>query len=254
MRGVYRIANRAIEIISVYPEVHAQCGAYRCGDMPEFTVQTKRGDIDFEREKSAREAALEGRAPYDCPPPMLESLAVYRKIAEAMPALDTFLFHSSAVAVDGRAYLFAAKSGTGKSTHTRLWRALLGDRARMVNDDKPLIRVDEGRAVVFGTPWNGKERLGENIAAPVEAICLLRRGARNRIRTLSPDEAYARLMQQIYRPMNAGAMQKTLDLLDGLCAAVRLYELECNMDIEAARVAWNAMGPKGACEEGSTGK
>lgn len=82
---------------------------------------------------------------------MLEETAVYRKIADKMVDYDTFVFHGSVIAVEGQAYLFTAKSGTGKSTHTRLWREMLGDKAVMVNDDKPMLRVTESgvTAVMF---------------------------------------------------------------------------------------------------------
>ena len=138
----------------------------------------------------------------------IETLAVYRKIAEQMPTYDTVLFHSSAVAVDGAAYLFAAKSGTGKSTHARLWRELLGDRAIMINDDKPLLRITDAGATVFGTPWNGKHRLGTNGSAPVRAICVLERGVQNNIERIGPKEAYPIL---------------------------------CNMEPEAARLSYETM-------------
>ena len=85
------------------------------------------------------------------PDDYLETLAVCRKIAERMPEYDTFLFHGSCIAVDGVGYLFTAKSGTGKSTHTRLWRELLDNRATMVNDDKPLIRIADDGLVIYGT-------------------------------------------------------------------------------------------------------
>ena len=126
----------------------------------------------------------------------IESIMVYRKIAEVMPAYDTFLFHGSAIAVDGLAYLFTAKSGTGKSTHTYLWREMLGTRAIMVNDDKPLIRITGDKATIYGTPWQGKENIGNNISVPLKAVCLLERAERNHIRAITKGEAYAMLLQQ----------------------------------------------------------
>ena len=103
----------------------------------------------------------------------LETLAVYRKIAEKMIDYDTILFHGSVIAVDGIGYLFTAKSGTGKSTHTRLWRELFGERAVMVNDDKPLIKVSENGIIVYGTPWDGKHRLSTNTFVPLKGICFM---------------------------------------------------------------------------------
>ena len=158
-----------------------------------------------------------------------------------MPFRDTFLFHGSAVAVDGAAYLFTARSGTGKSTHTRLWREMLGDRAVMVNDDKPLIRLTEDGAVVYGTPWNGKHRLGTNISVPLKAVCILERAKQNTIRAITREEAFPMLIQQSYRPLDPAALAKTLSLVDRLSRTVSLYRLGCNMDPEAAELSYNIM-------------
>ena len=174
-----------------------------------------------------------------------KGIAVYRKIAEQMPSFDTVLMHGSCVAVDGEGYLFSAKSGTGKSTHTRLWREVFGDRAVMINDDKPLIRIADGGAVIYGTPWNGKHHLGTNCGVPLRAICLLERAEQNCIRRITAAEAYPYLVQQIYRPADAAAMRKTVQLIDRLSGSVALWRLGCNMDPEAARVAYQAMkGPR----------
>ena len=142
--------------------------------------------------------------------------------------------------MDGYGYLFTAKSGTGKSTHTRLWREYLGDRAVMVNDDKPLIRVGE-QVTVFGTPYNGKHRLGENIAVPLRAVCILTRDTENHIERITKADAYAMLVQQVYRPQDAAQMAKTLQLVDRMAEQTALYRLGCNMDISAARVAYEGM-------------
>ena len=111
----------------------------------------------------------------------------------------------------------------------------------MINDDKPLVRVGPEGAVIFGTPWNGKHRLGENISAPLKGICFLQRGERNAIAPVSAAEAYPLLLRQVYRPRDAAALDQTLRLLDALCRAVDFYRLSCNMDLDAARVSSQAM-------------
>ena len=241
MRGKYKIAGKVIEIISLHREVHDYCHGYSFDGVADFTVETSQADIDDERERNFRAAELEGRRPYDAADSYLEELAVYRKISERMIDYDTFLFHGSCVAVDGLGYLFTAKSGIGKSTHTRLWREYLGDRAVMVNDDKPLIRADGKSITVFGTPYNGKHRLGENISVPLKAVCILERSKENHIEKISRGQAYAMLVQQTYRPADPLLMKKTLTLIDRLAGGVKLYKLSCNMDIEAAKVAYEGM-------------
>ena len=244
MTDTYRLAGRNITISTRYDEVHRLCADYRIDDTAaDFSVATDENDIAYERSRSAGEAELEGRpAPMD-PPAYLESLAVYRKIAEHMPDYDTFLMHGSCVAVDGVAYLFTAKSGTGKSTHTRLWRELLGDRAFMVNDDKPLICVGAGDATAYGTPWDGKHRLSRNVAVPLRAICVLTRSDRNWIEPIPGPEAYPILLQQIFRPRDPASLRKTLSLIDRLTNVVSFWRLGCRPDPDAARVAWQAMRP-----------
>ena len=235
MTDTYRMAGRVIRITSLFDKVHDYCRDYRCvGAEPDITVTIGREDIEYERSRSTISTET-SRDPY------FEELAVYRKIAAEMLRFDTFLFHGSCIAVDGEAYLFTAPSGTGKSTHTRLWRQLLGERAVMVNDDKPLITVTDSDVIIHGTPYNGKHRLGSNISVPLKAVCLLGRSDVNSISPITPAEAYPTLVQQAYRPADALSVAKTLAMLDKLTERVKLYRLGCNMDIGAARVAYEGM-------------
>ncbi len=243
------LAERRIRVLALYPETKEFCKDYVAEEgmgettdgMPDLTVTITPEDIQYEQEKSAREDEVEGIPVRHFSEPYLETLAVYRKIAEQMPFFDTILFHGSAIAVDGEVYLFTAKSGTGKSTHTRFWRNYFGERAVMVNDDKPLIRVTREGVTVYGTPWNGKHRLGNNLAAPLKAVCLLERARENHIETVPDRELYPRLLQQTYRPANPAAMVETLQLLDRLTGQAELYHLGCNLSPEAAKVAYEGM-------------
>ena len=235
----YSFAGCPVRLCTLYPDIHACCMDYRTTDVPRFTVRTTAEDIAFEREKSVREDVLQGIPRRQFSDSYLETLAVYRGIAEKMPFYDRFLFHGSAISVDGTGYLFTAKSGTGKSTHARLWRELLGERAVMVNDDKPLLQVTDRGAVVYGTPWDGKHRLSSNISAPLRAICILERAPVNRIREISKSEALPTLIQQAYRPKNPAALAQTLALLDRL--NVRFYRLSCNMEPEAAELSYHTL-------------
>lgn len=241
MTGLYRIAGKNIRIDSLYEAVHEYCRDYRAEGAADFVVRISPADLAYEQERSDREAKAEGRDPAAWSPDYLEELAVYRGIAERMPAYDTFLFHGSCVAVDGAGYLFTAKSGTGKSTHVRLWREMLGSRAVMVNDDKPLIRLSDSGAFVCGTPWDGKHRLSSNLCVPLKAVCLLERAEENRIERVPAREAYPLLIQQAYRPRDPDALARTMDLIDRLVRSVSLYRLRCNMDPAAAECSYNAM-------------
>ena len=237
----YKIANKVVEVTSIHAEVHKYCADYLTDDQADYSVTTTQADIDFEREKSAREDEIEGIPIRHFSDSYLEELAVYRKIAEQMISYDTILFHGSVVAVDGVGYLFTAKSGTGKSTHTRLWREYFGDRAVMVNDDKPLLKITDSGVIAYGTPYNGKHRLGTNTSVPLKAICILTRSADNHIEAITREQAYTILLQQVYRPADMLKMTKTLELVDRLADSVKLYKLDCNMDISAAKIAYEGM-------------
>ena len=236
----YKIADKVVEVTSIHAEVHEYCSDYLTDEPVDYSVTTTQADIDFERQKSAREDEIEGIPTRQFTDSYLEELAVYRKIAEKMIEYDTVLFHGSVIAVDGIGYLFTAKSGTGKSTHTRLWREFFGERAVMVNDDKPLLHIAD-TVTAYGTPYNGKHRLGTNTSVPLNAICILNRSADNHIEPITRKQAYTMLLQQVYRPADMLKMAKTLALVDRIADSVKLYRLGCNMDISAAKIAYEGM-------------
>lgn len=240
------IAGRKVGVTACHEQVQEYCRDYLCDGEPDFIVTTAQADIDREREISCREAELEGISLPNYSNGYLEITAVQRKIAERLLEFDTILFHGSVIGVDGQCYLFTAKSGTGKSTHTRLWREMLGERAVMVNDDKPFLHIQDGVVTAYGTPWNGKHRLGENISVPLKAICILERGAENRIEAISSREALAMILQQTYRPRDPRRLGKYLELLDGLTDSVTFYHLRCNVDPQAAVVSYEAMSGRKA--------
>lgn len=236
-----RVAGHTVAVRAMFDSTKEFCRDYLCEGAADFAVATTMEDIAFEREKSAREDALEGLPARNYSDRYLETISVQRKIVEELFDYDILLFHGSVVAVDGQGYLFTAKSGTGKSTHTRLWREVFGERAVMVNDDKPLLRFTPEGVMAYGTPWNGKHRLGENICVPLKAVCVLERGEENRIREITPKEGLTMLVQQSNRPRDPRRMGKYLDLIDALTKQMAFYRLECNMEHEAARVAYDAM-------------
>ena len=240
---ILRLAELNIEYDPIYPSFRDFAGDYICEEAePDLSVRCTAEDIAREQEKSDAEDRMEGKKPHIWPPEYLETLAVYRKIAEQTPFQGVFLFHGSVAAVDGEAYLFTAKSGTGKSTHTRLWREVFGDRCVMINDDKPLLRFfPDGRVHAYGTPWDGKHHLSTNTGAALKAVCILKRDAYNHIERITAEEAYPALLQQVYRPADGAALMQTLELLDRFLSAVPVYRLGCNMEPEAARISYEGM-------------
>lgn len=243
--GTYKLADVAVQITSVYDEVQTMCDSYRTDEEPQLFITTTETDIRFESQKSDEERREEGLAEYQYSAPYLETLAVYRQLATQILSHNVLLVHGSIIAVDGEAYLFTALSGTGKSTHVRLWRQLFGERGVMVNDDKPLIRVRSEelgvRSIVYGTPWDGKHHLSNNISVPLKAIIHLQRGAENHIEQITPTEMLPILLQQTFRPSTAQGTLQVMQLLDALSKQVKFYSLHCNMEPEAAQVAYEGM-------------
>ena len=235
------LAEIPVRIRPIHPEMADFLAQYRCDEEPAFTLEMSREDLERERRISAETHARKGEPVPRSSDRYLETLAIYRKLAEELLERDVLLFHGSAVAVDGEAYLFTAKSGTGKSTHARLWREAFGDRAVMINDDKPLLRVSEEGVRVYGTPWNGKHRLGGNLSAPLKALCVLTRDEHNHIEPISREEAFAVLFQQSYRPAREENLPRLLALLERLSRKVGLYRLGCNMEPEAAIISYQGM-------------
>lgn len=168
--------------------------------------------------------------------------------------------HGAAIAFDGAAYLFTAPSGTGKTTHVRLWRQYLGSRVTVVNGDKPFLSLEpDGTVRVWGSPWAGKERWQSPISVPLCGVCLLERGT-DRICRLPPEQALAPLFRQTYHRDDPALEYLTLGFLDALLRRVPVYRLTCGMTDDAVRCSFEALTglpyenyrrPDGCGEEGS---
>jgi serine kinase of HPr protein (carbohydrate metabolism regulator) len=236
-----KLAGQTVAVSAMFESSKEYCREYLCQEAPDFEVVVTQADLDLERVKAAKTDLAEGRSVHPVSDAQLETTAIQRKIAEAFFQRDILLFHGSVVAVDGVAYLFTAKSGTGKSTHSRLWREVFGDRAVMVNDDKPFLQVTQDGIIACGSPWNGKHHLGANIRVPLKAICILERGEENQISRIPAIQALPMLMQQSNRPMDRKNLNKYMELVDAISASVAFYRLQCNMQPEAAEVSFKAM-------------
>lgn len=166
---------------------------------------------------------------------------IYRSICAYALAHDAFLMHCAVIEYEGRGYAFAAQSGTGKTTHIRLWQQLFGeDKVTIVNGDKPLLRLIDGVFYAYGTPWCGKEGFNTNTRVPLNGLCFIERGTQNSIRRISDEEAIPHLFSQIM-VTDSTDLAKQMELADSLLGKVPCYLLTCNMEIDAARVAYDGM-------------
>lgn len=154
---------------------------------------------------------------------------------------DGMMIHSSAVVVDDRAYLFSAVSGTGKSTHTGFWLEKFGDKAYILNDDKPAVRVVDDVVYAYGTPWSGKVDISVNKRVKVQGICFLERDSENWIKPMEPDAIVSNMYRASIRKMSPENVMKLMQIIDKIAAHVPIYRMGCTPTIEAADMAYKVM-------------
>jgi len=170
--------------------------------------------------------------------------AIHRKLGDWLPSQNAFVLHSACFDVDGVGVAFAAHSGTGKTTHMNLWQELLGDKMTVVNGDKPIVRFfdDEPETpYAYGTPWNGKEKLGCNMRTKLKHICFIERSKTNYVTKMDKTDALERVMKQVFMPRDPSAMSKTIELVGMLLDCCDFWVIHCNMETEAAEVAYNTI-------------
>ena len=238
-----KIAGQVARVHPLFASTPQYFRAYLTDAPPDFFVTVKPEDLTFEQAQLDREAAEEGFRFRTFTDPFLERAAIQRAFAEHLFDRDTLLFHGSAVALDGRGYLFTARSGTGKSTHTRLWREVFGPGATMINDDRPFLQLTEDGVLVCGDPWSSKHGLDSNVTLPLQGICILEQGPADRIAPITAEDALPMLQKQAYCPLDEAKYPQFLRLVEKLANNVPLWRMECTKSPQAAQIARDAMGP-----------
>ena len=227
-----KIADLTVRMKNRYRYVELLCRDYVTDDEAvDFEVEATEAEISEE----IKNAECEANSAY------AEAICLHRHIAEQLWRFDCFLLHSALIACDGQGLAFAARSGVGKSTHIGLWQKNFGERVRVINGDKPIVRITKDGVLAYGTPWNGKEGLGENSSCSMKGVCFLMRGNENEIHSVSTEEAAMRLFTQVYLPKDTEAIDKTLSLLDEFVNRISFWELRCNMEDEAALLSHRTM-------------
>ncbi|WP_449074450.1 hypothetical protein [Ruminococcus sp.] len=227
---IYKIADLNIEINPKYEKTREILANYITDEKTaDFCVEAEQSEID--------RLVAGGGIDY-----LSESCIINTLVCrEILDNYDGLFFHSSALMFDGKAYIFSAPSGTGKSTHTALWRKHFGDRVTMINDDKPIIRKKDGVFYVYGTPWMGKSNIGANISAPLKAVFLLERDSKNYAEKVSAGRVFAKLLEATLISKKQDRMSKILELYDEIFSAVDLYLLHCTISDDAVTAAYDAI-------------
>ena len=230
-----RMADLNIRIDNRYDYLEKQCREYI---IPSDAANTFRPDICIKAEEAEINQTLNKLSGLYHTPFHAESIVVYEKIGCQLPAFDAFIMHASVISVDGQAFGFAAKSGIGKSTHTRFWKELFGERVTVINGDKPICRFEGNDLMAFGTPWCGKEGWNINMKAPLKALCLLERSDENRITDADGFELLGTIMKQLYLPSDGKIDKvKLMELVDRMLNVTKVYRLAAKKEISAARTA-----------------
>jgi len=165
----------------------------------------------------------------------------YKKLLD----FNGIMLHSSAVVVDNKAYLFSAASGTGKSTHTNFWLELFGDRAFILNDDKPALRILDDGIYAYGTPWSGKNNISANKKVKVQAICIIKRDIVNSIRPMDSQNAFLRIYHSTVKKLSQEQALKSFQIINQIIKEIPIYELGCTPTIDAAILSYNYMSKRG---------
>lgn len=227
----YRIADLCIEYDAKYALLRERSEKYAVSvDKPSLPIAVT----------EAQTQALHAQAPH-LDDESVEYMLMGAQFYEKLLFFKGMLLHASAVVVDGKAYLFSAPSGTGKSTHTGLWLEYFGDRAYILNDDKPAIRIADGKCYAYGTPFSGKFDLSRNERVPIQGIAVVERAQTNSIVRLSEREAIYALLNQTVRPQSVELYTKLLDTIQSVITQVPVYKLYCNISVDAVRTAYTQM-------------
>ena len=241
MKKYFRIklADKKIEIECRNHYIFHQCHEYLDSfENPDFVVSATEEEIDAERDRQPRyyfDRIEKSVLYYD--EGELESVVVYRKIAEALVHYGIIMFHGAAIALNNKCYIFTAPSGVGKTTHIMNWKRAYPDTV-IVNGDKPLINVY--KKIVYGTPWAGKENLNTNTSIPFAGIIILNRGEENEIKPIQFKQSIPYIIQQTYLPPRHELAIKTIRLISDI-SNVPIFDLKCNMDLNSAVAAHNGI-------------
>ena len=220
-----KIANIVLQVNAFNESTKKYCEDFLSDEEAKYTITLTKQDLENELhiQEDGKVYVSE------------EISALYRKIADLFVEQNIIVMHGSAFKVGSYAFIVTARSGVGKSTHVTLLKEYLGNELEYINDDKPLLEVKDNELMLYSSPWNGKERRGNDIHAPLKSIIFLDRGITNTYRHIdNKEEIYFKLLSQVYLPKDKSKREKALKIVDILLKKLSFYEINVNTDISSA--------------------
>lgn len=231
------LADISIAVSVVYDETAQRFKDYLTDRPPLYNLVMTTERVDEELMLLRQEYPWHKYTEYDA-----EFNAIYRDLTEIFMKNDAFIFHALILGLNNDGYVFTAPSGIGKSTHGKLWMEVFGDQVKIINGDKPIIRIVNNCLYGYGSPWQGKENVGINSRIQINAICHLVRGDNNTIRLINNStDCLGWFINQIMLKNRQIHLQCILRWFKTIVKYVDMYELECNKNKKAAVVAYQAM-------------
>ena len=229
---IYEIAGLRVQLKNKYPYTEKFCQKYLSAAQDvDADIVACVTEEEFLDEKKNSPNFSDG---------YVENICLYRSLCLQIPQRNRLLLHASVLDFNGKGYAFLGRSGTGKSTHTRLWLQYV-QNTFVVNGDKPILQETDKFFVAYGTPWQGKEGWGSKTETQLCGLCFIEQAKENSIRKLTPAETAARLFLQILMPHEEDAAVRTLEMVDSLISKTPAYLLSCDISEEAVKTSFEAM-------------
>lgn len=229
---IYSICDFYVEYTPRYPRLTARSEKYLVKNQsvtPDFSFEVTEEDIDAHIKK------------YPVDRDLAEYVVAGIKFYEEIISRGAFILHSAALGVDGNGFVFTGPCGAGKSTHASLWRKYFGSKVISINDDKPVIKIENDTAFICGTPFSGKHDINANVKVPLCGIAILHQSPENRIERTMPVNAISVLLEQTLRPKDMRKMSELFTMLDETLMKVPVYDFYCNISFEAVELSYRTM-------------
>lgn len=226
-----RIADVVVEIDNIHSYIYDYCKDWLCNDTPDLRIKVSASELRDYIDNCG----------YKVAPEQAERILMCKKLAERMIIYKGFLVHGAVVEYGGCGIIFSGKRGIGKTTHLKLWMEAFGESVRVVNGDKPIVFNRGGRFVAHGTPWRGKENMGDGSCVEVKKLCFIKQGASPSVRKISPREAWTRLCRQTVYPDDRRLYDEFATQIAEFLKSVDVYVITVSESAESAIAVRNGI-------------